>query len=96
MGNYRGSIACFSVITKHADSGDLYAWPVQDTAAAAVGQALMAIHKQYDGRDYVVDKVVEVTDGSWFIQAHSTTNGYPIRPDINAWALPTTIGGDDL
>lgn len=88
-------IPCYSVITKQEPGGDLLAWPVQETAAAGIGQAVLALHEQYEGRDYVIDRIMTVGEGGWFIQGRSTTNGYPIRPDINAWVLPTTIGGED-
>lgn len=95
MYKHEGAIPCYSVITKQEPGGDLAAWSVQETAAAGIGTALLAIHHQYEGRDYVVDRILPLDNGGWFIQGHSTTNGYPIRPDINAWVLPTTVGGDD-
>lgn len=92
---HEGTIPCYSIVTKQEPGGDLWAWPVQDTETAAIGQAVKAIFAQYEGEDFVIDKILSETDGSWFIQARSTTNGYPIRPDVNAWVLPTHIGGDD-
>lgn len=67
--------------------GTSRAWPVQETEAGGVGQAMIAIDAILEN-DYEIT-TLKLAEGGWLLTGAPTTEGYPLRYTVQAWVLPT-------
>lgn len=80
---------CWSVTTIQGDLVE--AWPVCDSAEAAMGVAVFAIHEIL-GNNYILRPPAALTGGDkWLITAEPTVHGYPEIKPVEAYILPTTF-----
>lgn len=86
-----GRLPAWSVITR-AEGGSPTAWPVWDSPQAALGEALLAVDRIFESKDYYVGPIIPVEENGFMLRAESLTHGYPERPPVEAWVLPTWYG----